>query len=633
MTKIALCQMEVVAKRPDKNYEKACSMLEEAARNGATMAVFPEMAIPGYLVGDIWEDQTFLNDCVWYSSLLVEFAATRKMTVIFGTVTDGTHLGFEPEFRGEDGRIRKYNSAVTASGSSLSIYNKTNLPNYREFDDKRYFASGNGCPHPVHSADLWTTTSICEDGWDDDYEEKPIATAYKQLECSTATHIHFNLSCSPYTKGKNGARNRRFAKHSQGFAALCYVNCVGSQNNGKDVFVFDGSTTVYLNGGTFGALPPLVECIGYLEQDGSDVTITGTNWLTSQLDPSLDEVLVYGTKKFLEQCGVGKVVIGLSGGIDSALSAMIHVQALGKENVVLVNMPTEFNSATTKGIAATIAQKLGCPYMVVPIGDICRGLESSITTPFKDIFLDKGGMGFTKVDTSNLLTPVMESYRVDSENIAARMRGAGVQAALAAGLKAVFPNNGNKSELSVGYCTMYGDLGGYLAPLADLWKTEVYVVARQMSADMGDVLPESIFTLKPSAELCAEQNVDEGKGDPQIYWYHDKLFASWMEPWSREGIEGTLHAYKAGTLLSKFGLEDRKADFLALFPTADKFIADTERWWNLFTGLSVVKRVQAPPVLAVSRRAYGYDFRESIGSQGLTNRYKQVKKEILEGDK
>ena len=612
MNKIALCQMEVVAKRPDKNYEKACSMLEEAARNGATMAVFPEMAIPGYLVGDIWEDQTFLNDCVWYSSLLVSYAAARKMTVIFGTVTDGTHLGFEPEFRGEDGRIRKYNSAVTATGSSISIYNKTNLPNYREFDDKRYFAAGNGCPHPVHSADLWTTTSICEDGWDDDYVEKPIAAAYKQLECSTATHIHFNLSCSPYTKGKNGARNRRFAKHSQGFAALCYVNCVGSQNNGKDVFVFDGSTTVYLNGGTYGALPPLVECIGYLEQDGTDVTISGTNWLTSQLDPSLDEVLVYGTKKFLEQCGVGKVVIGLSGGIDSALSAMIHVKALGKENVVLVNMPTEFNSATTKGIAADIAAKLGCTYMVVPIGAMCDTFSHVL---------------YSQVSACGLNS----QYKEDLENIAARMRGAGVQAALAAGLKAVFPNNGNKSELSVGYCTMYGDLGGYLAPLADLWKTEVYEVALQMSADMGDVLPESIFTLKPSAELSAEQNVDEGGGDPQIYWYHDKLFASWMEPWSREGIEGTLHAYKAGTLLSKFGIEDRKADFLALFPTADKFIADAERWWNLFTGLSVVKRVQAPPVLAVSRRAYGYDYRESIGSQGLTNRYKQVKKEILEG--
>ena len=604
--------MEVVAKRPEKNYEKACTMIEEAARNGATIAVFPEMAIPGYLVGDIWEDQTFLNDCVWYSSHLVEFASTRKMTVIFGTVTDGTHLGFEPEFRGEDGRIRKYNSAVTATGSSLSIYNKTNLPNYREFDDKRYFASGNGCPHTVHSADLWTTTSICEDGWDDDYVEKPIAAAYKQLECSTATHIHFNLSCSPYTKGKNGARNRRFAKHSQGFAALCYVNCVGSQNNGKDVFVFDGSSTVYLNGGILGALPPLIECIGYLEQDGMDVSLAGYNWLTAQRDPALEDVLVYGTKKFLEQCGVGKAVIGLSGGIDSALSAMIHVQAIGKENVVLVNMPSVYNSATTKDIAKGIAAKLGCLYMVVPINAAVTALRCEISS----------AMAF-KVKESD--------FRWDDENIQARMRGAGIQAALAAGLKAVFPNNGNKSELSVGYCTMYGDLGGYLAPLADLWKTEVYVVARQMSADMGGILPESIFSLKPSAELSADQNVDEGGGDPQVYWYHDKLFASWMEPWSREGIEGTLHAYKAGTLLSKFGLEDRKADFLALFPTADKFIADAERWWGLFTGLSVVKRVQAPPVLAISRRAYGYDYRESIGSQGLTNRYQQVKKEVLEG--
>jgi NAD+ synthase (glutamine-hydrolysing) len=379
-----------------------------------------------------------------------------------------------------------------------------------------------------------------------------------------------------------------------------------------------------------GALPPLKECLGYVEvyQDGSMSLVDGP-WLKEQEDPTLSEVLVYGTKMFLQSCGIHKVVIGLSGGIDSALSTLIHVKALGPENVVLVNMPTEYNSETTKGIAADIAKNLGCPYMVVPIGDLCRRLESTITNPFKDVYKDAGGMGFVREDKTHPLYAVNNAYKVDSENIAARMRGAGIQAALAAGLKAVFPNNGNKSELTVGYCTLYGDVGGYMAPLADLWKYEVYEVAKQLSDEMGGILPEAIFTLKPSAELSADHNVEEGKGDPLVYWYHDKLLASWMEPWSRRGIEGTLQDFKDGKLLLNLGLQEYAPQFIQMFPTTLDFIKDAERWWTQFNQ-SVFKRVQAPPVLVVSRRAYGFDFRESMGGVAYTLNYLRLKELLLQ---
>ena len=630
--KIALCQMEVVAKRPDLNTARAMKMLDEAKANGAELIAFSEMVIPGYMVGDLWEDESFLMDCTEHSKALANYAMEQGVVLVMGTVS--SYLGWYgtgTSIKYNDGRISKFNSACLVDPKYGSHWHhKMNRPNYREFDDKRYFDRAANQTLAVLHGDSVLSQSICEDGWDTDYDTKPIekiaAHINKLYNSQEISNLHFNLSCSPFTKGKNGARNRRFAKHSEEFDGLFYINCVGIQNNGKNVFTFDGGTTVYSRGAVLGALPPLQECIGYVQAEKQKVTLLGDNWESTQRDPDLKDVLVYGTQKFLEQCGVKKVVIGLSGGIDSALSAMIHVKAVGAQNVVLVNMPTQYNSNTTKGIAADIAKNLGCPYMVVPIGGICASLQSAITAPLKDVYVEKGGG--IDIDVSHPLYNVSEQYQEDSENIAARMRGAGIQAALAAGLKAVFPNNGNKSELTVGYCTLYGDVGGYMAPLADLWKYEVYEVAKQLSDEMGGILPDIIFTLKPSAELSANHNVDEGQGDPLTYWYHDKLLASWMEPWSRRGIEGTLEDFKEGKLLLNLGLLEYAPQFIQLFPSIKAFIDDAERWWKLFNQ-SVFKRVQAPPVLVVSRRAYGFDFRESIGGVGYTSRYMALKEILL----
>ncbi len=615
MSKISICQINVIAKRPDLNSQKIINFLERSKSNGADVAVFPEMSIPGYLIGDDWEDKAFIHDCISYAQDVRDAAYDLGISVIYGNVSNHSQYNR----LSEDGRNAKYNtSEIYRPGCGVIQYKKTNLPNYREFDDKRYFNSGNGSPNRSLINGVLMSTSICEDGWDDDYGSRPIQNAILK---TSFPHVHTNLSCSPFTNGKNNARHRRFANYSKDFSALIYVNNVGIQNNGKNVFVFDGSSTVYVGGEVLCSLPPLVECFGIIEVDENGVNSinnqyeeTYWNIKDSVDDPKLFEVISYAIKQFCDQSGIKKIIIGLSGGIDSALSAMLHVKALGKDRVITVNMPSNFNSDTTRSIAKTIADNLGCVYLDIPIQNIV------------DVISDEVYTGLL-----NGHDELAIEYKEDSENIQARVRGAGIQATLAGGMKACFPNNGNKTETSVGYCTILGDLAGYLAPIADLWKGQVYEACREIELDLGgNILPEQIYSLKPSAELSNDHNVDQGKGDPMVYWYHDKLFASWIEPWNRDNIEDTLRSYSEGKLLERLKLLDKSEEFNYIFPTAKIFIDDLERWWKLFKGIGIVKRVQAPPIVTVSRRSFGFDFREAIGQVHFTREYNKLKEEMYD---
>ena len=183
--------------------------------------------------------------------------------------------------------------------------------------------------------------------------------------------------------------------------------------------------------------------------------------------------------------------------------------------------------------------------------------------------------------------------------------------------------------MTVGYTTLYGDLGGYLANLADLWKGEVYELGRYLNKTVfhRDVIPEGSFAVAPSAELSVEQAVDEGKGDPLMYPYHDKLFRSWVEDWNRSTPEEILEWYGEGTLEQHLDYEGCVKD---LFPSPKHFIDDLERWWNHYQGMGVAKRIQAPPVLAVKRRAFGFDHRESQTGPHYTRRYRELKKRLID---
>ncbi len=622
---IALAQMEVKPGRPAENAARMLRFIDDARQAGAQLVVFPEMAIPGYLIGDEWERPAFLRDCEAAGAAVV--SASRGLIVLFGNVA------MDWSRKNEDGRVRKYNALFVAEDGQLAapcketgypFVIKTLMPNYREFDDSRHFYDLRklALERGRAPADLLVPVAtrlgriggmLCEDAWSADYGFSPArALAAKQVD------LFVNISCSPYTFNKNHKRNRLFSTLATELdRPVVYVNGVGLQNNGKTVFTFDGGTAVYGPGGRIAdGLSAFEE--GLLRLDLP--TVPGPSFgrpveLREDGIADLFAAVSTGTRRFMELCGVKRVVVGVSGGIDSAVVAALYRNLLTPQNLILVNMPGPFTSRRTRELAAGLAGALGCPYGEIPI-------EPSIAVSRAQLEgLRLSSPDGTLVETLRLSDSVME-------NVQARDRSARILSAVAASAGGVFTCNGNKSELTVGYSTLYGDLGGYLANLADLWKGEVYALARHLNEKVfgAPVIPEGSFTVTPSAELSAAQNVDEGKGDPIQYPYHDCLFRSWVERWDRATPEDNLAWYAAGQLEQQIGYTGRVVD---LFPNARAFIADLERWWNLYQGMGVAKRIQAPPVLGVKRRAFGFDHRESQLGARYTVRYQELKNELL----
>lgn len=628
LIKIICGQMEIIPGRPDLNYQKISNIICQAKEKKADILLLPEMCLPGYLIGDLWEQQTFLDDCAYYAQQIA--AQAENLCIVFGSVAT------EKGKINEDGRIRKYNAAyICQNGTMLSGYLgrnfiiKNSLPNYREFDDARYFHSLQKlCAEEniaiadalqpiaitINGQQIKLGIMLCEDGWTDNYQYN-IPSILAEKEAS----LLCNLSCSPYSLGKNKKRHRLLAVQSQAASKpLIYCNNVGIQNNGKNIFTYDGSSCVYNASGKLAAALPM-----FTDELLEFTWNTETNEINSANLPAAPQqeteiiyhTLRYGTQQFLKQCGINKMTIGLSGGIDSAVTAAMYTDILGPENVLLLNLPSRYNSEATKNIAQRLAEKLHTNYAVMPITESCQHTEKQlIHTPITD---------FSSNATFNL-----GLSRLQRENIQARDRGARLIAAAAAAFGGAFSCNSNKSEIAIGYATFYGDICGALAMIGDLWKHQVYALGHYLNDEIfkDEVIPNEIFTIRPSAELSEEQTVGVG-GDPLVYEYHDYLFKAFMERWHKITPADILRWCKDNTLAAELGCSDKIIQ--DTFPDNHAFVADLERWWKLFSGFAVAKRIQAPPILSLSKRSFGYDHREAQLTPYFSREYYQLKEELL----
>lgn len=690
MIRIAFGQIQVHPGEPATNFQSMMHAIDYAKAVSTDILIFPELCLSGYMVGDLWDQVPFVKDCLYYGEELVKATANTNLTIIFG------NIGIDESLRNLDGSLRKYNALYVASKGKL-VSNpsqpypftiKTLLPCYRYFNEPRYFTSANvvakernlslsDINQPLtlstRQGSFTIAPVICEDSWDTRYPDCPTKL---MLESAKAKGLHIDLvvncSSSPYTIHKQEQRRALFSAQAKRYnTPIAYANHVGIQNNGKNICIYDGCSTLYDVNGS------VVEEVPAFENTVRPTLLKDTVWQpqptvslqtksTPTYIPTLFKALQYGIRQFLAQTGIKNIVIGASGGIDSALNAALYSTVLPTENLYLVNMPSRYNSDMTKDLAYQLAHNIGCHYGVFPIEECVNAtitqLEGQTFTKFhqkahgyvhdhtlaNDTAIhnsDTDNICEPQQRTSNLNEQTYEGAGLDTtihlqlstlakENIQARDRSSRILAGIASAVNGVFTCNGNKTEFTVGYATMYGDLAGFLAVTGDVWKTDIYALARYMNETIfqREVIPQGSIDVVPSAELSDAQDVTQGLGDPLQYEYHDLLFRAFVEgtpytlPHQRLTPEDILRAYENDTLESLLGLPNPVSHY---FTSTEQFINDLERWWKSFNGLAVAKRIQSPPLFLVSERAFGTDLSESQLKPYFSRTYHIIKERVL----
>jgi NAD+ synthase (glutamine-hydrolysing) len=597
--------------------------IKSAAARGVDMIVFPELCVPGYVIGDMPEDESFVRDVWHWNDQIV--AATKGLSIV---VIFGSYAIDRVGAVGEDGRLRKINAGFVAQNGELIqnlsgrlFFAKTLMPKYRMFDDERHYLSAQKLateyrrdiedllqPYAVsiRGQDIRVGAMICEDMWDKDYAIKPGSIYVEQ-----GINLMVNISCSPWGWQKNRARHenvRRLAADIK--VPFVYVNNAGVQNNGKNFIVFDGASTVYNEHGDVAAyLPP------YFTGVEDVVVATGmspVSYVEADDVTQLWRGIETGARSYFATIpkNLRKVVIGLSGGIDSAVVATIMVHILGRENVIGINMPYgDYNSVATRDAAAQLAKNLGIEYLVMPIDD-------EVNAKAARHGISPGSGEFKTVQAVIRMTELVAHGSV---------------------VNAIYTCNGNKSESAFGFFTRDADGRGSIALLGDLLKGEVYQLAHYLNTVVygREVIPQATIDVDPMDEL-GPQVAGAVRKDPFDYGRVDaagNLIRGYHDAWVhavvgyRKNPEWFLEQYLAGTLESALLLPEGKVQ--KLFPTATAFVADLERCWKLFWAASQ-KRVQSVPNILVSKRAFGWDYRESVLGAEYTERYCELRDSIPE---
>lgn len=517
------------------NLEKIVAASGRAAALGARLTVFSELAICGYPPADFLEKPSFLARCR---------SAVEELAAATGAMSTAVLAGVALPATGDSGKPA-VNAAVLLDGGRLLLeQHKRLLPFYDVFDEQRYFAPSRQ-QQVVELDGVRLAITICEDAWNDKnfwprrlYTVDPVEELMRQNPA-----VHINLSSSPFWHSKRAIRREMLAAIARrdGIPVL-----MSNQVGGNDTLIFDGSSL---------ALNARGELIAQAASFEEDMVVLDP--FDAPPIPVAEEddteaayrALVLGTRDYVRKCGFKKVLVGLSGGIDSALVAAIAKDALGAENVICVGMPSPYSSAGSIDDSRQLAANLGIRFEVIGIS----GLFSEFTRALEPQFAG------TKPDTTE-------------ENIQSRIRGA-LLMALSNKFSALVLTTGNKSEMAVGYCTLYGDMVGALAVIGDLVKTRVYKVCHWLNRD-GEVIPLQILEKPPSAELRPDQKDTDS-----------------LPPY--EVLDPILEAY-----VERYETPERISEENG-FPLTlvQQVVRLVER--------SEYKRQQAAPVLKVTRKSFG----------------------------
>mgnify|MGYP006293548061 CR=1 FL=1 len=541
--KIALAQINPVIGDFEYNYECIRSRAETARRGGCDLIVFSELALSGYPPRDLLDKSDFVDANLRCLGRMLE--TIRGIGVICGYV--------EPNDAAQ-GRALFNTAVLFEDGRVLHRVRKRLLPTYDVFDETRYFEPGSECClFSYRGRQLGVT--VCEDVWNDKdifdrriYHVDPVQEMARQ-----GADLIFNISASPFHHGKIEFRHRLHGAIARKYGVpFVFVNQVG----GNDSLLFDGVSTAYDRQGD------LVARAADFEEDL--VVLDTESWqgdvrdIPDSKQEAVLKALVMGTRDYVTKCGFSKAVIGLSGGIDSALVAVIAARALGPENVYTVFMPSRHTSRDNYEDTRRLARNLDLSLETISIDPIFDAFHGELAAVLKT-----------------------EKHGVTEQNIQARTRGT-ILMAVSNERRCLLLSTGNKSELAVGYCTLYGDMNGGLAVISDVPKTMVYDLANRINHDR-ERIPQRILDKAPSAELAPDQKDED---DLPPYAVLDPILSAYIEE-SKSASELLAMGYERSLVEAVITRVDRNE----------------------------YKRQQAPPGLKVTSRAFGFGRRYPIAQR------------------